>query len=555
MVSAALGSIGFAFEPTATPGEQIDTPPGAASDVSILSYAAVAASASASNQPTGTGGMRLHIYVYSNTATGTVTITGKDIAGNAATETTPTIPIAPVNPQSQETGRYDYVTTKVFGSINASGITTTGLTGGFIKIGGIFAAKTLMPGTAKITPKYGEYSPDEHRAIGDRHSGKVQTIKDVDVELDATMYPDQSMVMPYAIVNSVNNPSTLVTNPGSPVANLASTPVASAPFTLSIQPTAPGQKFIIVVTGSSVVGTITLTGKDIFGNNQSEVIACPLNSGAANGNGTYYSTNVYSLINASGVTVTGLTSGSVAITSVFGWNRVWLPAINPYTLALEHFLGSESACVPFMALQEVEFAYDVKKEFTWKAKGIGQDRLPIGSRIATPLTTSNVVALSQPTDRPLASWACQVYFDPISGTPGTTLYGALLDGKIKITLPTEGIHVLNNRQVYTQVGRGKWFIEVEGHAVYTDVVQQEQFRQDAKQYLQLSFYGKNIGSNSVQTINFIIPFKFNKFEPVSTPSMKYPELTFGGIGEYDPGIGASYKVTWNNSLNNPAYTS
>lgn len=549
MVSAALGSIGFAFEPTAAPGEQVDN------GLDILTYQAVSASFSASNQPTGSGGMRMHIYVYSNTATGSVTIAGKDIAGNVITETTPTIPIAPVNPQSQETGRFDYVTAKVYGSINASGITTTGLTGGFIKVGGIYAAKILMPGTAKITPKFGEYSPDEHRAIGDRHSGKVQTVKDVDIELDATMYPDQSMVMPYAIVNSANNPSTLVTNPGSPVVNLASTAVASAPFTLTTQPTAPGQKFILVVTASSAVGTITLNGKDIFGNNQSEVIACPLNSGAANGNGTYYSTNAYSLINASGVTVTGLTSGSVAISSVFGWNRVWLPAINPYTLALEHFLGSESACVPFMAMQEIEFTYDVKKEFTWKAKAFGQDRLPIGSRVAAPLTTSNVVALSQPTDRPLASWACQVFFDPISGTPGTTSYGSLMQGKIKITLPTEGIHTLSNKQVYTQVGRGKWFIEVEGKAVYTDVVQQEQFRQDAKQYLQLSFYGKNIGSNSIQTIIFIVPFKFNKFEPTSTPSMKYPELDFGGIGEYDPGIGASYKVLWNNSLNPPNYTS
>ncbi len=189
MVSSALGSIGFAFEPIAAPGEQVDTPPGGASDVSILSYSAVAASFSATNQPTGSGGMRCHIYVYNNTATGTVTIAGKDIAGNAISETTPTIPIAPVQPQSQETGRFDYVTTNVYAQINASGITTSGLTGGNLKVGGIYGAKFQLPGTLKVVSKYGEYSPDEHRGLGDRHSHKVQTIKDVDVELDTAIYP------------------------------------------------------------------------------------------------------------------------------------------------------------------------------------------------------------------------------------------------------------------------------------------------------------------------------------------------------------------------------
>lgn len=555
MASAALGSIGFAFEPTATPGEQIDTPPGAASDLSILTYGAVAASASASNQPSGSGGMRLHIYVYANTATGTVTVAGKDIAGNAITETTPTIAIASVNPQSQETGRFDYVTTHVYNTINASGITTSGLTNGFIKIGGIFAAKLSAPGILKATPKYGEYSPDEHRALGDRHSNKQQTVKDVDIELQMAMYPDTGLVLPYSIINSVNNPSTLATNPGSPVINLASTAVASAPFTLSLQPTAPGQKFILVVTGSSAVGTITLTGKDVFGANQSEVISCPTNALAANGNGTYYSTNVYSLINASGVTVTGLTSGSVAITSVFGWNRNFFPSATPFTLGLEHFLGSESAIMPFVAVSEIEFDFDVKKEFTAKLKGVAQDRLPIGNRGTTPLTTSNVVAVAQPVDRNLPSWQCQVYFDAISGTAGTTLYGALMSGKIKISLPTEGVHVLNNKQVYTQVGRGKWFIEVEGHAIYTDVVQQELWRQDTKQWLQLNFYGKPVGSNVYQTIQFVIPFKFEKFEPSSEPSKKYAELDFAGIGEYNAAIGASYQVNWLNSQQPPNYTS
>lgn len=553
-VSTALGSIGFAFEPTTAPGEQIDTPPNAASDVSILSYGAVAATASATNQPTSSGGMRCHIYVYSNTATGTVTIAGKDINGNSITETTPTIPIAPVNPQSQETGRFDYVTVQVYGSINTNGITTSGLTNGFIKIGGVYAAKYMAPGTLAIVPKYGEFSPDEHRALGDRHTHKVQTIKDVDVSLDMTLYPDTSVFVPFVIANSVTNPSTPATNPGSPVSNLTATAVSGSPLSLTAQPTAPGQKFIVVIASSSAVGTVTLAGKDIFGNNQTETINCPANSGAANGNGTYYSSLVYSSINASGVTITGLTSGTIAITSVFGWNRNWLPSLSPFTNTLEWFMGSESLCVPFVAWKDLQLDFDVTKELMLKMTGIGQDRLPIGNRSTTPLTTSNIVNTAQPIDRPTAGWACNVYIDPITGTPGTTLFGQMLSGSVKIENPLEGIHTLANRQVYQQIGRSKWIVTLDAKLVYTDVVQMEQYRQDNKQYVQLSFYGRQVSNNQIQTFTIIVPFKFNKFDPVSVPSGKYPEASIAGIGEYDPGIGASYKMTVLNSIQNPTYT-
>ena len=555
MVSSALGSIGFAFEPIAAPGEQVDTPPGGASDVSILSYSAVAASFSATNQPTGSGGMRCHIYVYNNTATGTVTIAGKDIAGNAISETTPTIPIAPVQPQSQETGRFDYVTTNVYAQINASGITTSGLTGGNLKVGGIYGAKFQLPGTLKVVSKYGEYSPDEHRGLGDRHSHKVQTIKDVDVELDTAIYPDSGLWIPYTMLNSVTNPSTPTTSPGSPVTCLAATAVAAS-MSLTTQPTAPGMKLILVVAASTAVGTIGIAGKDVFGNNISETITAGITAlGAVNGNATYYSSNIYSLVNASGITTTGLTSGTLAITAVFAWNRNFLPAISTFTQTLEWFTGSESATVPFTDLSEYEFDFDVQKEFVLKCKGIAQDRLPIGNRSTTPLTISQVVALSQQVDRPDASWACQVFIDPISGTPGTTSFGSMLNGKIKITQPTEGVHSLQNKQVYTQVARGKWEIALDAKLIYDNILQLEQFRQDNKQYVQLNFYGRSVGSNSLQQVTFIIPFKFQTFAVTSTPSMKFPEADIAGIGEYDPGIGASYKMTWNNSVQAPNYTS
>jgi hypothetical protein len=350
------------------------------------------------------------------------------------------------------------------------------------------------------------------------------------------------------MTSNLTTPTTPSTSP-SPVSLMAITPVA-ATMSLTTQPTAPGMKMIIVLSGTSIAGTIGLAGKDVFGNNQSETLTIP-----ASGSGTYYSSNIYSLINPSGVTTTGLTSGSLVITGVFGWNRNWLPSINTLTQTIEWFTGSESLTLPFTDFSDYEFDFDVKKEFTLKCKGIAQDRLPIGNRAATPLTFSQVAALSQPVDRPNASWACSVFMDPITGTPGTTSFGSMLSGKLKFTQPTEGVHTLGNKQVLTQITRGKWDVSLDAKLIYTDVLQLEQFRQDNKQYVQLQFFGRSVGSNNVQTITFIIPFKFNKFEVTSTPSMKYPEADIAGIGEYDPGIGASYKVSWINSVNPPNYTS
>jgi len=545
MASTALGQIGYAFEPTSAPGEQIGTPPGGSTDVSILSYGNVAASVSATNQPTGSTGMRLHIYVYNNTATGTLTVAGTDINGNSITETTPTIPIAPVQPQSQETGRFDYVTQKVYKTINSSGITTSGLTGGSIKIGGIYGAKAMLPGTLKAVAKYGEYSPDEQRALGDRHTHKVQTIKDVSVDIDIAMYPETSLFIPYALTSQ----STPTSTPSSATTLKTTTAVSGSPLSLTTQPTAPGQYLIMVITGTSTSGTIALTGSNDLGASTTETIT-------ASGNGTYYSANKYSAIASGGVVITGLTSGSIAITGVFAWNRTFQPTFTPYTLALEWFTGSESMTIPFFAMEGVEFDFDVKKEFTAKIKGIAQERMPIGDRTTLGLSTSRVSTLIQPVDRPIASWQCNVYIDPgTSGAWGVTSFGDMMTGKVKISNAIEGVHTLANQQTFTQLGRGKWTVEFEAKLIYTNLLQIEQFRQDTKQYIQLSFLGRNVGSGNIQQIQFVIPFKYNKFEVTSTAAMKYPEVDIAGIGEYDPTLGSSYQIQVLNSAQNPAYTS
>lgn len=540
MGTSALGSIGFAFEPTATPGEQ---------NGFILAYSAVAASASATNQPTGSSGMRLHILVYNNTAAGTVSIAGTDINGNSINETTPTIPIFNTAATTQEQGRFDYETTHVFASINASGITTTGLTGGNIKINGFPGARYLLPATAKITPKYGEFSPDEHRGLPDLNTHKTQTVKDVDIEIDANMYPDESLWVPFTAINSVTSPSTPTTSPGSPTSLLASTAVSGSPLSLTTQPTSPGMRLVLVVSGASGSGTIALAGTSPYtGAALSETIS-------GTGNGTYYSSNTYASINASGITVTGFTSGSLTVTGVFGWNRGWLPSLSPFSTTVEWYTGTDSVCVPGCVFSEYSLDFEVDKEFKVAAKGNGQDYIQIGDRTTNPMSTSRVTALAQPIDAPLPAWTCLVYIDPLSNSPGTTLFGDLMSGKITIKNPLTAVHKMTAQQIYSIVYRKKISLDFEGKIDYTNVLQAEQFRQDLKQYIQLVFQGRNVGAGNYQSIIFIIPFKFNKFDVTSTPSGDHVTADIAGIGEYDPGIGASYKVLWNNSQYPPNYTS
>lgn len=307
-------------------------------------------------------------------------------------------------------------------------------------------------------------------------------------------------------------------------------------------------KLIMVITGASVSGTIALTGVNINADPLTETIS-------GTGNGTYYSTGAYTSINASGIVITGFTSGSIAITGVFGWNRNFLPAVNPFTLTTEWYPGTDSVCIPYCSWSEATLDFDVEKEFKVMVKGIGQDYMQIGPRNTNPMSVSQVVSLAQPTDTPMSVWECQVYIDGLLSSPGTTLFGDMLSGKITIKNPLKAIHKLNNRQTLSTVYRKKIAVEFEAKIDYTNVLQAEQFRQDFRQYLQLTFTGRNVGAGNLQTVTIIIPFKFTKFDVVSTPSSDYVEATIAGQGEYDGVIGASYKMVWNNAQQPPAYTS
>jgi len=538
MASAANGSIGFAFEPTATPGERIGF---------ILAYSNVATTASATNQPTGSTGMRCHILVYNNTAVGTVTITGKDINGNALAETTPSIPIFNAASVTDEQGRFDYLTVGVFGSITAASIATTGLIGGQIQINGVPGARWLMPATAKITPKYGEFSPKEHRGLPDLITHKIQTVKDVDVQFDTALYPDTSLFAPFAIANSITSPSTWVSNPSSPTVLLAALAVSGSPLSLTTQPTTPGMKLILTIALATVPGTVTISGINVDGEAVSEVIA-----GA--GNGVYYSTLMYKSVNASGLVIAGFTTGTLAVAGVFSWSPTFLPSLNPFSLTTEWYTGTDSVAVPGCVFEEWSLDFDVTKEFKMSMKGFGQDYIYLGNRGTNPMSGQQTSALAQPVDYPLPVWNGTVYIDPLSNSPGTTIFGDLLTGKVTFKAPVDAKHKLNARQTYTVAYRKQISIEFEGKCDYTNLLQAEQFRQDYKQYIALSLQGRFAGGGNYQTITIIIPFKFNKFDVTSTPEMSAPEVDFAGVGEYDGGIGGSYKIIWGNTHTAPNYT-
>ncbi len=537
MGSPALGSLGLALEPQATPGELVN----------ILAYSAVAATASAANQPSYSTGSRLHIYVYGNTATGTVTVAGKDINGNAATETTPTIPIMVTTGQNQEVSKFDYVTTATYASINTSGITTTGLTNSNIKIGQMPSAKVLLPATVSIEKTVGDHSPVEFRALPDLHTHEIQTSTKADVTIEQTLYPDSSMWAPYMIMNSATNPTTPTTTPGSATVLLAATAVSGSPLSLTTQPTAPGMRLILVIVSASVLGTVVIAGTDArTGEAVTETIA-------GSTNGTFYSANTYSGVNASGLTITGFTSATLAITGVFGWNRTFIPSLTPQSASVEFYTGTDSVIAPYTCLEELTFEFDSEKDLKVTSKGIAQDRLIIGNRTTNPMSTSQVNTLAQPMDPPLAGWQCQVYLDPLTNAAGTTIFGDMISGKISIKVPLKEIYKLDGNQYFNIVYRKKISIDFEGKIDYTNVLQMEAFRQNTKQYLYIIFTSRTVGAGAQQSIAITIPLKILKFPVSSKPDGDYVEASISGIGEYDPGIGGSYKLVWANSQMPPNF--
>ena len=109
-------------------------------------------------------------------------------------------------------------------------------------------------------------------------------------------------------------------------------------------------KLNLVITGYSVAGDITLTGKDKDGGAQSEVVAVA-------GNGSLATTLWYSSIDASGVDCTG--TYTIQITQS-QWGVVWKQETNQYGFDAKLQIGDASTATYFT---------DSNKEVTWLGSG------------------------------------------------------------------------------------------------------------------------------------------------------------------------------------------
>src|SRR5947209_5624830 len=139
MGSTAKGLLAVYMEPTAAPGRQ-----------TLLPDTAVSATMSLTTQPNVANAqalMYLHVVIKGATVSGTVAIAGKKADGVTTVTETSTILAAATALQPNS----EYCTTATFNTVNASGVTVTGLTGGTITIYGIYAATKLIPANFNVT--------------------------------------------------------------------------------------------------------------------------------------------------------------------------------------------------------------------------------------------------------------------------------------------------------------------------------------------------------------------------------------------------------------------
>lgn len=522
--TAAKGSVGLVLEATA--GMQV-----------LLATTAVQATITGITAPTGSTGMKFYIRVTGWTASGALTITGTGTPSN--TETVNVAAPTAQQLQSPQIASFDYVSVNAYTAI--TNITTTGLTNGFITVYGIQAAKYNVPVTKFSSKrKVPKYSPNQYTGLMARDTRLIDTHNDTSIDsFDSDFYADLSMYWVYMIVGS----PTWTTIPATPTSLLATTALTSSPVNLTTQPSAPGMKLIITATGyTSTAVTLTITGTVYGVTGTTETIL-------VNANGTYYSANAYSNVASIAASVTN--SGvSIAVTGVYGWKgTVTSESTSRYTAALEFFDGSASWTHPFSYMSDGDFTVTTSG-ITLALKGMAQDKLAIGDRTTNPLSTSRVTSIGFPTnDLPLAGWQTNVYLDDITGTAGTTIF-LDVDTEIKLAFktPVEAHWTFNNTQVFTRAYPLKYELSIDVSYDILNLLQNEKFRQNLKQYMQIATIGEYIGTSGGVQYNrgwtWTLPFRYDgeygqEGEPGRGNVFAKPKLKT----EYDSGIGGAYSLT------------
>lgn len=501
MGSTAKGLLAIYLEPTAAAGRQ-----------TLLPETAISSTMSLTTQPNVTNSqalMYMHIVVKGATVSGTVAIAGKKADGSTAvSETSSTLAAATVNQPNSE-----YCTSATYNTVNSSGITTTGLTGGTITIYGIYAATKLIPAEFNTVEKFDSFSPKDHRGILFKDIRLQQLNKHVTLDkFDTALYPDTSTWWAHCLLSASPTTSLISSTGSTPDSLKTSTAVSGSPLSLTTQPLSPGQLLQFVVTGAGASGSIAISGTNQFGVSTTETIL-------ASGNGTYYSQNVYSAVASGGVSVTGLTSGSVAIGGFFATQWTFITPSDPImTLAASAFTGTDSAAYPFGVVESGDFTMDVEKEISLTTKCTTQDQVVLGNRATNPLNTNRLATFGQPIDFPVAGWASLIYIDAVSGTPGTTQYTDLLDLKVSVDTGAKVTFTAQNQQVFSRFYREPAGLKFDATVDFTNLTEYENFRQFQKRLFVFKHLVSNryIGSSSSVPIykywQWTIPAKYESFD-------------------------------------------
>lgn len=519
--TAAKGSVNLMLE--ASNGEQL-----------ALATQAVSATMTGIAAPVGSTGVRYHIKITNWTTSGSITVTGTGTPNS--TETYNIAAPTAQQTQSAQLASNEYVTVNAYTAI--TNITSTGLTNGTITVWYIQAGKFQIPSIMKSQRKPKIYSPNEHNTLIDRDKKIVHLINETTIdEIKQDVYGDLSLWWPYMIMGA----PTTASLPASPTSIVASTPVtAGSPATLTATaPTAPGMRLIIAVSSFTVLGTLTITGTVNGVSGTSEVINITAN-------GTLYSSNVYSAISSM---ANASYSATVVITGAFGWQYTFLSNGSKYTAAIEWYDGVGSWTHPFSLFTEGDFDIKALTEATLTAKGVAQDKLPLGDRTTTPLSgTSRIASIGTDlSDEPLVGWQTLMYIDAITGTPLTTAWNDVQELKVAVKTTDEHHYTFTNSQNFNRAFTVKREYTVDTTINFIDLLQWEQFRQDLKQYISFQFLGQYIGTVSgtayFKSWTWTIPVRSDGvFDVTSDPSKGIVTAKGSWRAEYDSGIGASAKL-------------
>lgn len=529
MGNAMKGTFAWVLENLTTPGKQL-----------LLAQTAIAASMSLTNQPGASPatGQHLHLAITGNTAVGSVTVAGKDVNGNNISETISNIPIYnAANSQHPNVNDFEYCTQNVYASVNANGITTTGLTNGFITIYGGQAAKILIPSEVDIDPPiYEEYDPKEHRGLVYEATNIQQGVQKVDWSVKQSLYPENSLIIPHAFASAS---PTVTTIPASPTVLKAATAVSTGPFGLTTAPTGPGMLLQVVVTSAGAAGTIVVVGTNPAGQSITETIV-------ASGNGTFYSSNTFASVGASGISFTGLTGGSAAFNGVVAYDYVFLPAEQVYSLAGEDYTGTDTANITLMTPTDFELSQDVKKAVELTVKGFAQDWQAIGDRTTANMTGSRGVQLGQPLDKPLTGWQSQIFIDPVPGSGGTvgaTQFMDLNTLKLAVKTPAEPEYNATNSQLMTGVYRNQIGGTIDLSINFKNLVQAENFRTNGKMILVIKYLGPVLGTNAGSLVQKAwIFYVAAKYKAVKRKRAGKVTADIQGTIEYEPSLGYGLKI-------------